>query len=73
MVNTDVLWGGTLISLTLDPVDWRLRAEVDVTGDGNVRRYVLVLEEVSDPECCETSSLAVVVRRTDRGPHFEDG
>jgi hypothetical protein len=48
MVKTDVLWGGTLISLTLDPVDWTLRAEVDVTSDGNVRRYVLVLEEVAD-------------------------
>ena len=48
MVNTDVLWGGTLVSLTLDPVDWTLRAEVDVTSDEQVDRYALVLEEVAD-------------------------
>jgi hypothetical protein len=46
VADTDVLWGGTLLSLALDPVAWRLSGEVEVVSEGTVRRYAVVLDEV---------------------------
>lgn len=48
MTDTDVLWGGMLTSISLDPVGWTLRAWVEVTTDAASRRYELVLAEVID-------------------------
>jgi len=44
--NTDVLWGGSLLSLALDPVAWRLSGEIEVLIDGTPRRYAVVLDEI---------------------------
>lgn len=48
MADTDVLWGGRLSSLTLDPIAWRLSAEVEVTRGTASRRYTVVLDEVRE-------------------------
>jgi hypothetical protein len=47
-MDTDALWGGALTSLSLDPISWALRAEVETTSEGTLRRYVLVLDEIVD-------------------------
>jgi hypothetical protein len=48
VADTDALWGGTLSSLALDPVTWRLAAEVEVTSGTVSRHYTVVLEEVRE-------------------------
>lgn len=48
MAATDVLWGGVLTSLALDPTSWRLSASVEVTSGGLSRQYTVVLDEVRE-------------------------
>ena len=46
MAETDVLWGGILTAVELDPVAWRLTANVVVTNGQSSTRYRMLLEEV---------------------------
>jgi len=46
--NTDVLWGGTLLALALDPVAWKLSGEIEVLSEGTAHRYAVVLDEVRE-------------------------
>jgi hypothetical protein len=48
VADTDVLWGGTLSSLALDPVAWELSAEVEVISGNVSRHYTVVLDEVRE-------------------------
>jgi hypothetical protein len=48
VADTDVLWGGILTSLALDPIAWRLSAAVEVTSGNASRRYAVVLDEVRE-------------------------
>jgi hypothetical protein len=48
VADTDVRWGGILASLALDPIEWRLSAEVEVTSGNASRRYTVVLDEVRE-------------------------
>jgi hypothetical protein len=45
--ETDELWGGSLVSVSFDPVAWTLRFGVEVVDDGERRRYELVLDGVT--------------------------
>lgn len=47
MAETDALWGGQLLSVYFDPVEWTLRFDVTTLDDGDERRYQLVLEGVT--------------------------
>jgi hypothetical protein len=48
VADTDVLWGGVSTSLTLDPIAWRLSADVKVTSGEVSRQYTVVLDEVRE-------------------------
>ena len=45
--TTDNLWGGTLTSVSFDPVAWTLRLGVEVLEREERRRYELVLDGVT--------------------------
>jgi hypothetical protein len=47
VVETDELWGGSLISVTFDPVAWTLRFGVEVVISEERRQYVLLLDGVT--------------------------
>jgi hypothetical protein len=47
VVETDVLWGGTLVSVAFDPVTWTLRFGVEVLVNEEGRRFELTLDGVS--------------------------
>lgn len=49
--GTDELWGGSLISVSFDPVAWRLRFDVEVVESEERRRYELVLDGVTQWHC----------------------
>jgi hypothetical protein len=49
--QTDELWGGSLVSLSFDPVVWTLRFGVEVLDSGEHRRYELVLDGVTQWHC----------------------
>lgn len=46
MPGTDALWGGSIVSVSFDPVAWTLLLVVDVVESGQRSRYQLVLEGV---------------------------
>jgi hypothetical protein len=48
VADTDVLWGGALTSIALDPIAWRLTAEVEVATGNASRLYTVVLDEVRE-------------------------
>lgn len=47
MLDTDELWGGSLVSVSFDPVAWTLRFAVEVLLGEEHRRYELVLDGVT--------------------------
>lgn len=47
MVETDVLWGGRLVSVSLDPVAWTLRFGIEVLTNEEQLRYELMLGGVT--------------------------
>ena len=51
MPETDELWGGRLVAMSFDPVEWTLRCEVEVLTGGKRRRYDLLLESVTQWNC----------------------
>ena len=51
MSETDKLWGGSLVAVSFDPVEWTLRFGVEVLDSGERRRYEMVLESVSKWHC----------------------
>lgn len=48
MSGTDELWGGSLASISFDPVVWTLEFVVEVVEHGELRRYQLVLDGVTE-------------------------
>jgi hypothetical protein len=44
--DTDELWGGSLVTISFDPVAWTLRFGVEVHVGEQRRRYELVLDGV---------------------------
>jgi hypothetical protein len=48
VAGTDELWGGSLVSIRFDPVTWALEIGVEVVTDGNLARYRLVLDAVTE-------------------------
>lgn len=51
MSETDELWGGSLVSVSFDPVAWTLRFDVEVLESEERRRYELVLDGVTQWHC----------------------
>lgn len=47
MSETDELWGGSLVSVSFDPVAWMLRFEVEVLVGEERLRYELILAGVT--------------------------
>ncbi len=47
MPETDELWGGSLVSVSFDPVAWTLRFGVDVLVGEERHRYELMLDGVT--------------------------
>lgn len=47
MVESDELWGGSLVSVSFDPVAWTLRFGVEVFVSEERRRYELMLDGVT--------------------------
>ena len=45
--ETDDLWGGSLMSVSFDPVAWTLRLGVETLGKEERRRYELILDDVT--------------------------
>jgi hypothetical protein len=45
--ETDELWGGSLVSVSFDPVAWTLVCGVEVVEGEERRRYELVLDGVT--------------------------
>ena len=48
MVEADELWGGSLVAVSFDPVEWTLRFEIEVLDGGERRRYDLRLDGVTE-------------------------
>ena len=48
MAGTDELWGGSLVSVSFDPVAWTLRFGVEVLVSEERRRYELMLDDVTE-------------------------
>jgi hypothetical protein len=48
VVETDALWGGSLVSVSFDPVAWTLRFGVEVVVSEERRPYELTLDGVTE-------------------------
>ena len=48
MAEIDELWGGSLVSVSFDPVAWTLRFGVEVLDGEELRRYGLMLDGVTE-------------------------
>ena len=57
MADTDELWGGSLVSVSFDPVAWALRFGVEVLVDGEQHRYELRVDGVTEWRCSRSVPL----------------
>lgn len=48
MAETDVLWGGSLVSVFFDPAAWTLRLGIEVLVGEERRRYEMKLDGVTE-------------------------
>jgi hypothetical protein len=63
--ETDGLWGGSIVSVSFDPVAWTLQFGVAVVVGQARHRYELVLDGVSPLAGLTRPSVALELRRID--------